>query len=252
MPTNTTLSLSSSLVFFAWLTAACGDTGTPVDNTGIPTGDAANGSDSRGAGSGNSGSSSGSAGSGMASSGIGSSGGAGSGGSSGSGRSADDAGPLSSDAGVVPASPDAASLDANSDAVSLDASSDTGARMDASARGDAGARMDAGGIIRWSTDVQPLLDSNCTNACHGGCGNLVISYSMIVNVKTGEIPRLNYITPRDPGHSYLWCKVNPTDVDCTRAGTTILPQPMPLGGPPLSAQSLAIIKAWIVQGALNN
>ncbi|MDP9150564.1 MAG: hypothetical protein M3O36_11575, partial [Myxococcota bacterium] len=78
-------------------------------------------------------------------------------------------------------------------------------------------------------------------------------YAMVVNVKSGQVARLNYITPRDPGHSYLWYKINPTDTDCTRAGTTITGKRMPPpNAPALPASNLAAIKSWIVQGALNN
>ena len=60
---------------------------------------------------------------------------------------------------------------------------------------------------------------------------------------------MNYVTPGDPGHSYFWCKVNPTDAACTSAGTTISGSRMPLGGPFIDATNLATIKTWITQGA---
>jgi hypothetical protein len=113
---------------------------------------------------------------------------------------------------------------------------------------DAGA--DATTTVRYSTTIGPILDNNCTNVCHGGCGGLSISYANIVNVKSGEVTSLNYVTPNDPGHSYLFCKVSPNDVTCTSAGTTITGSKMPPGGN-LSAANLASIKTWIQGGAPN-
>jgi hypothetical protein len=116
---------------------------------------------------------------------------------------------------------------------------------------DAGGRGDAAATVRYSLSVLPILTS-CQTSCHGGCGGLTISYANMVNVKSGQVATLNYITPNDPGHSYLWCKVNPTDIDCTNAGTVIVGARMPLVGGPLAAADLSSIKTWIQQGALNN
>jgi hypothetical protein len=115
---------------------------------------------------------------------------------------------------------------------------------------DAAGGADAA-TVRYSLSVLPIL-TNCQNSCHGGCGGLMISYASIVNVKSGQAATLNYVTPNDPGHSYLWCKVNPTDVDCTNARTVIVGSRMPLGGAALAATDLSSIKTWIQQGALNN
>ncbi|MDP8998674.1 MAG: hypothetical protein M3O46_01025 [Myxococcota bacterium] len=76
-----------------------------------------------------------------------------------------------------------------------------------------------------------------------------ISYRNIVNVPSGQVPSLNYVTPRDSGRSYLFCKLSPTDPTCTAAGTRIQRQKMPLGGS-LMAAELAMIKTWIQQRAL--
>ncbi len=66
---------------------------------------------------------------------------------------------------------------------------------------------------------------------------------------SGEAPSLNYVTPGDPGHSYFWCKLNPSDADCASAGTVITGVRMPFGGPYLQAADLATVKTWIQQGA---
>jgi hypothetical protein len=122
-----------------------------------------------------------------------------------------------------------------------------------------GSGMDAGGsmetaapTVLFTTSIAPIVNPTCRDACHGGCGGLTIAYANIVNVKSGEVPSINYVTPNDPGHSYLWCKVNPTDTDCVNARTVIMGVRMPADGPPyLSASNLNLIKMWIQQAASN-
>jgi hypothetical protein len=118
-------------------------------------------------------------------------------------------------------------------------------------RGDAAVEATAP-TVPYSTKIAPILDPTCRDACHGGCGGLTIAYANIVGVKSGEVPTVNYINPGDPGHSYLWCKVNPADADCASARTVIMGARMPADGPPyLSATNLSLIKTWILQGAPN-
>jgi hypothetical protein len=110
------------------------------------------------------------------------------------------------------------------------------------------AAGDAGGV-RYGTTIAAILNGSCTNSCHGGAGGLTISYANIVNMASQEITNLNYVTPNDPGHSYLFCKMSPADPTCTSAGTTITGTSMPPGAM-LSAGNLALIRTWIQQGAL--
>jgi hypothetical protein len=131
-------------------------------------------------------------------------------------------------------------------------SSGSGGGMDAGVRPgmDASAPMEAAATLHFATNIAPIVNPTCRDACHGGCGGLTIAYANIVNVKSGEVPSINYVTPSDPGHSYLWCKVNPTDTDCVTARTVIMGVRMPADGPPyLSASNLTLIKTWILQGA---
>jgi hypothetical protein len=114
---------------------------------------------------------------------------------------------------------------------------------------DSGTGADSAATVHYATQIGPLLDRNCTSACHGGCGGLNISYANIVNVASGQVPSLSYIAPNDPGRSYLFCKVAPQDAACTGAGTMIRNSRMPPGGPYLSAANLSLIKTWIQQGA---
>jgi fibronectin type III domain protein len=110
--------------------------------------------------------------------------------------------------------------------------------------------------VSYATQIQANLFTTgygCTN-CHGASGGLAISYAHIVNVPAGQDPTISYVAPGDPGHSYLWCKVNPADIDCTNAGTAILAgtQRMPAGAAPMLAPDLALLKTWILECAQNN
>jgi len=118
----------------------------------------------------------------------------------------------------------------------------------ADAAADSAARTgDGGASLGYAANVAPILNPNCTNACHGGAGGLTIGYASIVNVKSGELASVNYVTPGAPGNSYLYCKVNPGDTAC--AGISITGTSMPPGGM-LSAGNLNTIKNWIQQGAM--
>ncbi len=90
--------------------------------------------------------------------------------------------------------------------------------------------------------------SCAVSGCHRGASpprgmNLEAgnSYSNIVNVASVENPSLNRIEPENPDASYMWLKVNGL------AGAR-----MPLGGPKLSDQLLALMRSWIEAGAPNN
>jgi Fibronectin type III domain len=111
-----------------------------------------------------------------------------------------------------------------------------------------------GSTVGYSTNIQQAIFTAgyfCTT-CHGGAGGLTLAYDNIVSVPAMEDSTIDYITPGDPGHSYLWCKVNPTDTDCATAGTVIIGRQMPLGGQPLSSTDLVTLKTWIQQCAQNN
>jgi hypothetical protein len=107
--------------------------------------------------------------------------------------------------------------------------------------------------VSYAIDVpQNIFNSyNCTG-CHGASGGLAIACGNIVNVPSLEAPAADYVKPGDPGHSYLWCKVNPTDVDCVDAGTTISGSQMPFAAPPISASDTTSLKTWIQECAPNN
>ena len=61
-----------------------------------------------------------------------------------------------------------------------------------------------------------------------------------MNVASHEVPSLKRVKPGDPGNSYLVQKIE---------GTASVGSRMPLGGSPLSADQIALIRRWISEGA---
>lgn len=104
-------------------------------------------------------------------------------------------------------------------------------------------------------DVEPTLASIqekvftpiCT-ACHIGAAapeglrlEAGMSYGMLVNVDSNEVPTLKRVAPGDPDNSYIIHKLE---------GTNAVGERMPLGGPYLSPATIAAIRQWITDGAL--
>lgn len=87
----------------------------------------------------------------------------------------------------------------------------------------------------------------CT-ACHAGGGapqglrlDATNSYTLLVGVPSTEVPSILRVKPGDPDHSYLVQKLE---------GHAAVGAQMPFGGPPLSADTIAVIRQWITDGAL--
>lgn len=111
--------------------------------------------------------------------------------------------------------------------------------------------------VDFNTTIQPIIDANC-GACHNSraLGGLDMdpgkAVADLVNVPssttTAGIPR---ITPFDLDNSFLFKKINCTDLSLTygfrmpEAFEPGLPPP-----PPLAQEDQAAIRDWIVQGAL--
>ena len=98
-------------------------------------------------------------------------------------------------------------------------------------------------LIKFSTDIKPLLDGNCLR-CHGGevtnSGFSVATYNLIM---TSGLRGPNVVAFNSAGSRlYIATTTSPTrDIDR-----------MPFGGPYLTTQQQDLIKTWIDQGALNN
>ena len=92
--------------------------------------------------------------------------------------------------------------------------------------------------IDFRTQIQPVLNASCIK-CHAGAnvgGGLTLDSidALAHGGKTGAA-----VVAGDPSHSLLYQRLTTTDVS-TR---------MPLGSPALPAQTIALIRAWIEQGA---
>lgn len=118
--------------------------------------------------------------------------------------------------------------------------------------GDASTGGTTGGAVAVEyKDIQAIWDGKCVMYCHtpGGSGaakgpllGADVSYANIVDKATPSAP-LPYIAPGDPEGSYLWAKLNGTQIEAGGDGS-----PMPLGVP-LDDATLAIIEQWILEGA---
>jgi hypothetical protein len=86
----------------------------------------------------------------------------------------------------------------------------------------------------------------CTS-CHAGASAPLglrleegASYALLVNAPSAEVPTVLRVAPGDPAASYLVQKIE---------GTAAVGGRMPLNGPPLSADVIAVIRQWIAEGA---
>ena len=114
---------------------------------------------------------------------------------------------------------------------------------------------DPGMRVSFSGQIQPIFDASCGSTqvvCHqGGNGQAMlildpeVAYGNIVRVPARE-SFFNRIEPGDPWRSYLYLKLLPFSegqYDGLR---------MPVGRDKLDAETLALVRGWILQGAPNN
>jgi hypothetical protein len=98
-------------------------------------------------------------------------------------------------------------------------------------------------------DVQDIWDSRCVAACHSPGGSKAdlslesgVSYDNIVSKQSTQVT-LNIVEPGSTDQSYLWNKLNNTQLDVGGSGAQ-----MPLGQT-LPAADLAVVEKWITDGA---
>jgi hypothetical protein len=128
------------------------------------------------------------------------------------------------------------------------ASTSDGATTDDSEGSSTGTLPD----VDFETDIQPILNANCT--CHlQGMSGMMTAPFMTLNpgVAHGELvgvpsmqSDLDRVTAGDPAASYLWHKLNDTHRDVGGSGTAMPPTQL------LSAGDRTLIQAWIGQGAM--
>jgi hypothetical protein len=106
-----------------------------------------------------------------------------------------------------------------------------------------------------SGHVQPILSANCAlSGCHAGPNpvlgqNLSVgrTFGSVVDVPSVEVPSLRRVRPFLPDSSYLVHKIQGTQAAVGGSGDR-----MPLIGGALTEDEIALIRAWIAGGALDN
>ncbi len=105
--------------------------------------------------------------------------------------------------------------------------------------------------VSFSNQIQPIFDANCI-VCHvsGGIADAILhlnaeeAFDALVGPPSVQDVSLTLVDAGDSSTSLLLQKVNS---DSPPVGAR-----MPLGGPPLSDDLIALIRDWIDQGAPNN
>jgi hypothetical protein len=95
--------------------------------------------------------------------------------------------------------------------------------------------------------IQDHVFSPICSVCHAGGGapqglrlDAANSYTLLVGVPSTEVPSILRVRPGDPDNSYLIQKLE---------GHASVGAQMPFGGPPLTADVIAVIRQWISDGA---
>ena len=108
-------------------------------------------------------------------------------------------------------------------------------------------------VVGYAADVQPIWNANCTCHLMGSSGTMTapfltlnpdLSHAELVGV-AAEQAALSRVEAGDATASYLWLKL--TDAHAEVGDGTIMPQ-----GGMLDADTLAIVRAWIDGGALDD
>ncbi|MGH8530832.1 MAG: c-type cytochrome domain-containing protein [Nevskiales bacterium] len=115
--------------------------------------------------------------------------------------------------------------------------------------GGSGGSGGAGGQLQPSiVSIQEQVFTPICAECHAGAfpsGALRLedtqtSHAMLVNVRSAEVLLFFRVEPGNPDNSYLIQKLE---------GRALLGGRMPLGRPPLSPETIAVIRQWITEGA---
>jgi hypothetical protein len=97
------------------------------------------------------------------------------------------------------------------------------------------------------SSIQSEVFTPVCTACHAGAAAPLglrleegVSFAMLVNVPSVQVPSLARVAPGNPDASYLIHKIE---------GTAAAGGRMPLNGPPLPPETIAVIRQWITDGA---
>lgn len=107
---------------------------------------------------------------------------------------------------------------------------------------------DGGGLRPEFASIQANVLTPICTTCHSGAAAPLglrldegASYALLVNAPSTEVPSLLRVDPGDPDNSYLVQKLE---------GTAAVGGRMPLGGSPLPQETIAVIRQWILEGAI--
>lgn len=113
-----------------------------------------------------------------------------------------------------------------------------------------GRPLDEGGGVPLAPTFESiqanLFDPVCT-VCHSGAAapqglrlDAANSFASLVGVPSREVPSVLRVAPGDPDGSYLIQKLE---------GSASVGDRMPLGGPAVPAETIALVRQWILEGA---
>ncbi len=123
-----------------------------------------------------------------------------------------------------------------------------GAGLDMSGRPLPPGGSNGGPLTADFASIQDNVFTPICTACHAGGGapqglrlDATNSYALLVGVPSTEVPSILRVKPGDPDNSYLIQKLE---------GHAAVGAQMPFGQPPLPAATIAVIRQWITDGAL--
>jgi hypothetical protein len=124
----------------------------------------------------------------------------------------------------------------------------SGQGLDANGRPPGSGGGGGGQLTATFQSIQDDVFTPICSVCHAGGAapqglrlDAVNSYAMIVGVPSAEVSSLLRVKPGDPDNSYLVQKIE---------GHAAVGAQMPFGGPPLPAATIAAIRQWVTDGAL--
>jgi hypothetical protein len=109
----------------------------------------------------------------------------------------------------------------------------------------------------WAAIQAQVIGPVC-GGCHGGSGGLSglgtcsTGYASLVGVASTELPTMNRVQPGDPAASWLVQKLDGTQGSFTGQCVATCGSQMPAGQGPLPAAVRDAIRAWILNGAVND
>jgi hypothetical protein len=114
--------------------------------------------------------------------------------------------------------------------------------------GESGSDSESAPLVATFESIQSHVFTPICTACHAGANaplglrlDATNSYGLLVGVASAESPGTLRVKPGDPGNSYIIQKLE---------GHAAVGAQMPLGGPPLPSATIAMIRQWIIDGAL--